>query len=609
MRHKTLFLVSLVLGLSLPVRAAEVVAFRGRNRDGVFTGHLPRTRPAVAWTFATDGPVHSSPIWVDGAVVFGSGDGHLYAVDEATGKERWRFETGGGVDGPAAYVNGLLVAQSRDGNLYAVDARTGKERWRLPLGAEKPHPWGWDFYLSGPAVAGSRLFVGSGSGEVLAVDGGTGKVLWRHATAGRVRSSPAVAEGTVYVGSFDGYLYALDAESGAERWKFATQGVSIDLEEAGYDRRSVQSSPAVAGGLVVVGSRDGRLYAVDRATGKERWNFDHQISWVVSSPAVVGGRAIVGSSDGRFIHAVDLATGKEAWRTRTESNALPAPAVAGDVVVSGDASGNILGFDLGTGRELWRVATGEAVHSSPLVREGKVFIGSDDGKLYALSGDLKAEPRRSIRAVYFDARVPYRNFDGDRALRDALAAESFEVVSRRNVADFLRARIADRTPSVVVFATDVIPHGLVDEAQAGGPLIRRYLDAGGKVVWVGQVPLMLTFDPETLQLTKQSLSDLQRSKRVLGVDDNNIFEGDCIARATDLGRRWGLPAGWWIGDSPIAAEKGAVEVLATDEHGHAAAWVRRYGGPEGTGFVRIWGRRRAMPDPRVALAIAEYGLK
>ena len=364
----------------------------------------------------------------------------------------------------------------------------------------------------------------------------------------------------------------------------------------------------MAGGVVVVGGRDGFLYAVDRATGKERWNFDHQISWVVSSPAIAGGRAVIGSSDGRFIHAVDLATGKEAWRTRTESNALPSPAVAGEVVVSGDAAGNILGLDLASGRELWRVATGEAVHSSPLLREGKVFIGSDDGKLYALSGDLKAEPRRSIRAVYYDARVPYRGFEGDKALRDALVAESFESLTRRHVVDFLKARIADRTPSVIVFATDLIPHALVDETATGGTLIRRYLDVGGKVVWPGQAPLMITFDPTTLQLTKQSLSDLERPKRLLGVGENNLFEGDCLARATELGRRWGLPAGWWVGEAPIAAEKGAVEVLATDEHGHAAAWVRRFGGPEGTGFVRIWGRRRAVPDPRVVLAVAEHGL-
>jgi hypothetical protein len=417
-----------------------------------------------------------------------------------------------------------------------------------------------------------------------------------------------VTGGVVYVGSFDGHLYALDASRGTLDWKFATQGVTMDLEKAGFDRRSVQSSPAVTADLVVVGCRDGFLYGIDRRTGKQRWSFDHQISWVVGSPTIIGGRAVVGSSDGRFVQAVDVATGKELWRTRTDSNALSSPAVAGDVVVLGDAAGNILGLDLATGLELWRVVTGEAVHSSPLVRDGRVYVGSDDGKLYALSGDLKAPARRTIRAVYYDSRIPYRIFEGDRALRDALAAESYQTLSRRNVAEFLQARIADRVASVVVFANDVIPATLVDETQPGGTLIRRYLDAGGKVVWPGGIPLVLTFDPASGQISKQQVSDQQRLKRVLGVAENNFFEGDCTARATELGRRWGLQHGWWVSEAPITPEPGAVEVLATDEHGHAAAWVKRFGGPEGTGFVRFWGRQRRLPDPRVALALAEYGL-
>ena len=144
-----------------------------------------------------------------------------------------------------------------------------------------------------------------------------------------MRSSPTVADGVVYVGSFDGHLYALDAGSGALRWKFATEGVSIDLPKAGFDRRSVQSSPAVTADLVVIGCRDGRLYGVDRATGKERWNFDHQVSWVVGSPAIAGDRAIVGSSDGRFVQAVELASGRELWRSRTDSNALSSSRGAG----------------------------------------------------------------------------------------------------------------------------------------------------------------------------------------------------------------------------------------------------------------------------------------
>ncbi|NIP59898.1 MAG: hypothetical protein GWM92_16425 [Gemmatimonadetes bacterium] len=46
--------------------------------------------------------------------------------------------------------------------------------------------------------------------------------------------------------------------------------------------------------------------------------------------------------------------------------------------------------------------------------------------------------------------------------------------------------------------------------------------------------------------------------------------------------------------------------LAMNEHGLAPAWARRYGGPPGTGFVRIWGDYEPIPDPRVVHGVAEY---
>ena len=60
-------------------------------------------------------------------------------------------------------------------------------------------------------------------------------------------SSPAVANGVVYVGSTDNNIYALNAGTGALLWKYTTG--------------AVQSSPAVANGVVYVGSTDGNVYA------------------------------------------------------------------------------------------------------------------------------------------------------------------------------------------------------------------------------------------------------------------------------------------------------------------------------------------------------------
>jgi outer membrane protein assembly factor BamB len=79
-----------------------------------------------------------------------------------------------------------------------------------------------------------------------ALDARTGTKLWSFATGNSmIESSPAVANGVVYVGSVDHSLYALDARTGTKLWSFAT----------GY---YIESSPAVANGVVYVGSEDGK---------------------------------------------------------------------------------------------------------------------------------------------------------------------------------------------------------------------------------------------------------------------------------------------------------------------------------------------------------------
>ena len=59
-------------------------------------------------------------------------------------------------------------------------------------------------------------------GNVYALNASTGAKLWSFATGGQVYSSPAVANGVVYIGSFDGNVYALNASTGAKLWSFAT---------------------------------------------------------------------------------------------------------------------------------------------------------------------------------------------------------------------------------------------------------------------------------------------------------------------------------------------------------------------------------------------------
>ena len=88
----------------------------------------------------------------------------------------------------------------------------------------------------------------------------------------RQDTSPVVYQNIVLIGSYDSYLYALNAKTGEIIWEFKTDD-------------DVISNVAVEQGIVYFGSDDGFLYAVDVISGQQIWKFETGKK-VFSSPAV-----------------------------------------------------------------------------------------------------------------------------------------------------------------------------------------------------------------------------------------------------------------------------------------------------------------------------------
>jgi eukaryotic-like serine/threonine-protein kinase len=596
------------IGIAQPATQEAATMFRGDPaHSGVYASPPLRHFGGLQWRVQTGGMVQSSAALHDGTLYIGSGDGRLYALDATTGDQRWQFRTGRAISSTPAVADGLVFVGSRDNTYWAVDARTGEERWRLETGRDVPFPWGFesgDLYTASPTWAGGTLYLGSGDGQVYAVDPRSGRVRWRFATRGRVRASPAVANGRVYAGSADGTLYALDARSGREVWRFDTEGHGLESGKFGFDRRTIQASPSIAGGRVFIGSRDGFLYAVATATGKLAWRVDHHMSWVNTSPAIADGVVYAGSSDERFLQAVDARTGRELWRLATERPVWSSPAVVGDMVYVGDGSGTIYAVERATGRERWRYKTGRRIFSSPVIEDGLLYVGNDDGGVYAIRG--ADGPLR--RAVFWDTvLVRASRVTAHRELRNYLAERGYEVLDGGGLQRFLSARLADRASSVVVFSMDHLPAAVAPVA-ADTVLFRRYLDAGGKVVWPGIPPLIWPRDPATGESPEYIRIDRAGTARLLGVDHARSNFDNYGAVVTESGLRWGL-SGWW--DSNWGVDPAAVtETLALDDNGLASSWVRSYGGPPGTGFVRVYGGSWSAGGPTASFAavqaVAEY---
>jgi outer membrane protein assembly factor BamB len=603
--------------LSLSALASQAAAgpapspmFRGDPAHaGVSAAVLFGGQGGVVWRHPTEGAIRSTPAVTARRIYVGSGDGGLYAVDRATGRTVWRFAAGDPVTASPAVAGGLVVAATHGGRLFAVDEETGRLRWSRRTGAALPfntYPAGaWDVWASSPTVTGATVVIGGADGMIYALDLATGKARWAFRTGGRVRATPAVADGTVIVGSWDGRVYALDLATGQERWVHRTIGDTLDSGKFGFDRRALQSSPAIAEGRVFVGSRDGGLYALDARTGKREWRASHRGSWVVGSPAVKDGTVYVGSSDGQFVQAVDAATGTERWRFETRANVLSSPVLVRNLVIVGTEAndspwGDLLALEAATGKLRWRIRCEEALYSSPVAVDSMLYVGTDAGDLLAIGETNPAIPRL---AVYYDSALAQRGtMPGARLAREYFAGLGYDVLGADSLRAFFEARIQDGLPSVVVFALDALPASVLADTGSAG-IWRRFLEAGGKIVWLGVLPGTQVFDSTGRFLG----NDLPLSAPLTGLMVDSTDWNEYPSVPTPEGRRWGL-SGHWRGDMPTAPSV-VSRVLALDSDGWATAWQIQYRGDRPwAGYVQLWGLGATVERLPMIRAATEYGL-
>ena len=226
----------------------------------------------VHWQLRT-GASETSPLVVGGRLYVGDWTGAVRSVNVSTGKVDWTFHAGGAVKDAIAYDRGKLFFGGYDGYAYCIDATTGRLVWRSPSDRSLIGSHG-NFYSS-PAVAYSRVYVGSTDHNVYSYGERTGKVRWVFHTGGYVYGSPAVLGHRVFVGSYDGTFYALDAATGEQLWSFHANG-------------PISGSATVIGGIVYFATLHRRTYALDAATGRLVWSF-HDGSF---TPVVTDGKRL-----------------------------------------------------------------------------------------------------------------------------------------------------------------------------------------------------------------------------------------------------------------------------------------------------------------------------
>jgi serine/threonine protein kinase/outer membrane protein assembly factor BamB len=199
---------------------------------------------------------------------------------------------------------------------------------------------------------------------------------WKAATGSGIDSSPAIANGVVYVGSDDGRLHAFKVGTGTSLW-------GPNAERTGGQ---IRSSPAVDHGVVYVGSGDGKLYAFDATNGQLLWSAAIG-TFIRSSPTVANGKIYIGSDDNN-LYAFNAAgcggstTCRPLWTASTGGIIYySSPAVVNGIVYIGSQDHNLYAFDANNGNLKWKALTGGPIDSSPAVVNGVVYVSSEDGTL------------------------------------------------------------------------------------------------------------------------------------------------------------------------------------------------------------------------------------
>jgi eukaryotic-like serine/threonine-protein kinase len=348
--------------------AADSPMFRGdAQHTGLYDAQGVPAFSKVKWKFKTNGYVISSAAVVAGVAYVGSTDGFLYAIDAESGTQKWKFKTEARIVSSPAVAKGTVFFNSYDGNFYAVDTASGKLKWKfatpgehrftarhlhgsLPAGEAMPDPF--DVYLSSPVIWNSSVYFGSGDGNIYALSADTGKQVWKFQTGDVVHASPAIADGVLYIGSWDSFFYALDAATGKEKWRFKT-GEDADT----HNQVGIQSSAAVANGTVFFGCRDSNFYALDAATGSKKWAFNNKGSWVVGSPAVRDGKVYFATSDSTTLHVLAADSGAPVFSMKFHWYLFSSPAIAGNTLYVGSHDGKLYAVDLSSQKIAWEFQT------------------------------------------------------------------------------------------------------------------------------------------------------------------------------------------------------------------------------------------------------------
>jgi outer membrane protein assembly factor BamB len=222
---------------------------------------------------------------------------------------------------------------------------------------------------SSPTYCEETVFFGCRDGHIYAYEP-EGRMKWKHDTKRGIGASPCCVSHRLIGANYAGDVFCLDARTGDRIWTTACGS-------------EIRSSPRVRDGMVIVGTMDGRVEALDLGDGTRLWS--QRIGEAVWASAHIGDDFIIASTtDGSVVKMNH--DGRIVWRVKPGAGIHSTPLCidAAGIVVFGAKDTYVYAYSISRGDLMWRYATGGKVDGTPAADDKAIYVGSEDGNLYAL---------------------------------------------------------------------------------------------------------------------------------------------------------------------------------------------------------------------------------
>ncbi|MCB1875896.1 MAG: outer membrane protein assembly factor BamB [Chromatiales bacterium] len=241
-----------------------------------------------------------------------------------------------------------------------------------------------------PKLYGDRLYAADHEGKVVALNVADGSTAWDVDLDVEVVSGPAIAGGGLLVlGTANAGVIALESEDGSERWRGKATSLVLATAEGGGD-------------MVVVRSVDGKLAGLEAGDGHRRWLFEQTVPVLslrgVGTPVIYDDAVYVGFANGKFA-ALRTVDGSPLWesaitvpRGRSELARVvdvdADPVVRSDRIYAASYQGEVAALVRDTGIVLWRKEM--SVVSGVEEFGGLVYVSDEFSDVQGLDADSGA---------------------------------------------------------------------------------------------------------------------------------------------------------------------------------------------------------------------------